>query len=137
MHVTGDEDAAFASADVVVAASLGQITAPGVLLRALGAGAVPVAARMPVYEEVLREGDLGLLFEPGDVDVLAAQLERVLVATTRCAPGCAERARATALGALVDARGRRGGGGSTRSSRHCATTPTRGRTCARGSPSAS
>jgi predicted metal-dependent phosphoesterase TrpH/glycosyltransferase involved in cell wall biosynthesis len=78
VHVTDDEDAAFASADVVVAASLGQITAPGVLLRALGVGAVPVAARMPVYAEVLREGDLGLLFEPGDVDVLGAQLERVL-----------------------------------------------------------
>ena len=78
VHVTEDENAAFASADVVVAASLGQITSPGVLLRALGVGAVPVAARVPVYAEVLREGDLGLLFEPGDVDVLGAQLERVL-----------------------------------------------------------
>jgi hypothetical protein len=78
VHVTDDEDAAFASADIVVAASLGQIAAPGVLLRALGVGAVPVAARIPVYGEVLREGDLGLLFEPGDVDVLAAQLERAL-----------------------------------------------------------
>src|SRR4051812_14009126 len=78
VHVTDDEAAAFASADVVVAASIGQITAPGVLVRALGAGAVPVAARVPVYEEVLRDGDLGPLFEPGDVDVLAAQLERVL-----------------------------------------------------------
>jgi predicted metal-dependent phosphoesterase TrpH/glycosyltransferase involved in cell wall biosynthesis len=78
VHVTDDEDAAFASADVVVAASLGQIAAPGVLLRALGVGAVPVAARVPVYDEVLRDGDLGLLFQAGDVDVLAAQLERAL-----------------------------------------------------------
>jgi predicted metal-dependent phosphoesterase TrpH/glycosyltransferase involved in cell wall biosynthesis len=78
VHVVGEEDEAFAGADVVVAASAGQITAPGVLVRALGAGAVPVAARIPVYEEVLQDGDLGLLFEPGDVEVLAAQLERVL-----------------------------------------------------------
>jgi predicted metal-dependent phosphoesterase TrpH/glycosyltransferase involved in cell wall biosynthesis len=78
VHVVGEEGEAFAGADVVVAASAGQITAPGVLVRALGSGAVPVAARVPVYEEVLRDGDLGLLFEPGDVDVLAAQLERVL-----------------------------------------------------------
>ena len=42
------------------------------LVRALGAGAVPLAARVPVYEEVLRDGDLGLHFQVGDVDVLAA-----------------------------------------------------------------
>src|SRR4051794_11783873 len=76
--VTGDEQAAFRGADVVVAASLGQITAPGVLLQALGAGAVPLASRVPVYEEVLREGDLGLHFHVGDVDVLGAQLERAI-----------------------------------------------------------
>ena len=63
-----------AKADVAVAASLGQMPAPGLLVRALGAGAVPVAPRLPVYEEVV--GD-GLLFEPGDVDVLAGQLERL------------------------------------------------------------
>jgi predicted metal-dependent phosphoesterase TrpH/glycosyltransferase involved in cell wall biosynthesis len=67
-----------ASADVVVAASVGQAPAPGLLVRALGAGAVPVAARLPAYEEVLRDGDLGLLFEPGDAETLAAQLTRLL-----------------------------------------------------------
>jgi predicted metal-dependent phosphoesterase TrpH/glycosyltransferase involved in cell wall biosynthesis len=77
-----------AQADVVVAASLGQAPSPGLLVRALGAGAVPVAARLPVYEEVLREGERGLLFEPGDVEVLAAQLgrlasDRTLLATLR------------------------------------------------------
>jgi hypothetical protein len=66
-----------ANADVVVAATFGSAPAPGLLVRALGAGAVPVAARLPAYEEVLGEGELGLLFEPGDVDVLAGQLERV------------------------------------------------------------
>jgi predicted metal-dependent phosphoesterase TrpH/glycosyltransferase involved in cell wall biosynthesis len=78
VRVAADERAELADADVVVAASLGQLTAPGVLLQALAAGAVPVAARQPVYEEVLGQGDLGLLFEPGDVDVLAAQLQRAV-----------------------------------------------------------
>jgi predicted metal-dependent phosphoesterase TrpH/glycosyltransferase involved in cell wall biosynthesis len=71
------EGAVLAQAEVVVAATLGAIPAPGLLVRALGAGAVPVAARLPAYEEVLGDGELGLLFEPGDVDVLAGQLERV------------------------------------------------------------
>jgi glycosyltransferase involved in cell wall biosynthesis len=72
------EDAVLAEADVVVAASGGIAPAPALLVRALGAGAVPVAAHLPSYEEVLaRDEDLGLLFEPGDVDTLAAQLERL------------------------------------------------------------
>ena len=71
------EDEVLARADVAVAASLGQAPAPGLIVRALGAGAVPVSARLRSYEEVLRDGDLGLEFEPGDVDVLAGQLERL------------------------------------------------------------
>ena len=68
-----------AGADVAVVASLGVATAPGLLVRALGAGAVPVASRLGPYEEVVcRDEDLGLLFEPGDVDTLAAQLERLI-----------------------------------------------------------
>jgi predicted metal-dependent phosphoesterase TrpH/glycosyltransferase involved in cell wall biosynthesis len=78
VQVVGDEQHALADADVVVAASLGQDTAPGVLMRALGAGAVPLAARVPVYEEVLRDGDLGLHFQAGDIAVLAEQLERLI-----------------------------------------------------------
>jgi predicted metal-dependent phosphoesterase TrpH len=38
---------------------------------------VPLASRLEVYEEVLADGDRGLLFEPGDVDTLAAQLTRL------------------------------------------------------------
>jgi glycosyltransferase involved in cell wall biosynthesis len=72
------EEQVLAAADVVVAASIGQAPAPGLLVRALGACAVPVAARLQVYEEVLREGELGLLFEPGDAETLAAQLTRLL-----------------------------------------------------------
>ena len=65
-------------ADVAIAASLGVATSPGNLVRALGAGAVPLAARLPAYEEVLDDGELGLLFKPGDVDTLAAQLTRLI-----------------------------------------------------------
>jgi glycosyltransferase involved in cell wall biosynthesis len=65
-------------ADVVVLASSGIAPAPGVVLRALAAGAVPVVARVPVYEELVADGEAGLVFEPSDVDVLAAQLERVV-----------------------------------------------------------
>jgi predicted metal-dependent phosphoesterase TrpH/glycosyltransferase involved in cell wall biosynthesis len=78
VQIVDDEDVALGSADIVVAASLAQVTAPGVLVKALGAGAVPLAARVPVYEEVLRDGDLGLLFQVGDVGVLAEQLERIV-----------------------------------------------------------
>jgi predicted metal-dependent phosphoesterase TrpH/glycosyltransferase involved in cell wall biosynthesis len=71
------EDDVLAGADVLVAASLGAIPAPGLIVRALGAGAVPVAPRLPAYEELLGDGEIGLRFEPGDVEVLAAQLERL------------------------------------------------------------
>ena len=37
-----------------------------------------VAPRLPVYEELLGDGERGLLFEPGDVETLAAQLERLV-----------------------------------------------------------
>jgi predicted metal-dependent phosphoesterase TrpH/glycosyltransferase involved in cell wall biosynthesis len=72
------ESEVLARADVAVAASLGQLPSPGLLVRAIGAGAVPVAARLPAYEEVLDGAGRGLLFEPGDVDVLAGQLERLV-----------------------------------------------------------
>jgi len=67
-----------AGADLAVAASVGQAPAPGLLVSALGAGAIPVAARLAPYEEVLEDGALGLLFEPGDVETLAAQLCRLI-----------------------------------------------------------
>ena len=72
------ESEVLAAADVAVAASLGQAPAPGLLVRAIGAGALPVAARLPAYEEVVESSGRGLLFEPGDVDVLAGQLERLV-----------------------------------------------------------
>jgi hypothetical protein len=72
-----EASARIAAADVVVLASGGAIPAPGLALEAIGAGTVPVASRIEVYEEVLGEGERGLLFEPGDVDTLAAQLARL------------------------------------------------------------
>ena len=67
-----------ARSDIFVAASDGASPAPGLLLRAINAGAVPLASRLPVYEEALGEGAHGLLFEARDIETLAAQLERLV-----------------------------------------------------------
>ena len=67
-----------AGADLAVFASEGVRPAPGALIRALGAGAVPVAARLPPYEELLAQGEHGFEFEPGDVETLAAHLGRLI-----------------------------------------------------------
>jgi glycosyltransferase involved in cell wall biosynthesis len=74
----GGEDAVLAQADLLVAASTGADPAPTLLLRAMAAGAVPLAARLPVYAEVLGEGERGLLFEAADEQTLAAQLGRLV-----------------------------------------------------------
>ncbi len=73
-----DEQQLLEDADVIVCASDGAAPAPGLLLRAIAAGAVPVASRLPAYEEALGDGERGLLFEAGDVDTLAAQLGRLI-----------------------------------------------------------
>ena len=73
-----DEEQLLERADVLVCASEGVAPAPGLLLRAIGAGAVPVASRLPAYEEALGDGERGLLFEPGDLDTLAGQLGRLI-----------------------------------------------------------
>ncbi|MDX6665781.1 MAG: hypothetical protein QOG68_1987, partial [Solirubrobacteraceae bacterium] len=70
-------DEALAAADIVVAASEGAAPAPGLVVRALAAGAVPLAARLPAYEELVDDGR-GLLFAPGDSQVLAGQLQRLV-----------------------------------------------------------
>ncbi len=73
-----DEDALLTRADIAVRASSGLLPAPGGLVRALAAGCVPVVAHLPVYEELVGDGERGLLFEPGDVETLAAQLSRLV-----------------------------------------------------------
>jgi predicted metal-dependent phosphoesterase TrpH/glycosyltransferase involved in cell wall biosynthesis len=74
----GSEAQHLARATIAVAASMGAAPAPQLVLRALAGGAVPVVTRLPQYEESLREGELGLLFEPRDAVTLAAQLERLI-----------------------------------------------------------
>jgi glycosyltransferase involved in cell wall biosynthesis len=74
----GSEAQHLARARIFVAASAGAAPAPQLVLRALAGGAVPVVARLPQYEESVRDGELGLLFEPRDALTLAAQLERLL-----------------------------------------------------------
>ena len=74
----GSEAQHLAAADVAVAASNGVAPAPQLLLRAMAGGAVPVASRLPLYEEALDDGELGLLFEPRDAVTLSAQLARLV-----------------------------------------------------------
>jgi glycosyltransferase involved in cell wall biosynthesis len=74
----GSDGQFLASAQVFVAASNGTAPAPHTLLRAMAGGAVPVAARLPQYEEATDDGELALLFEPRDVETLAGQLSRVV-----------------------------------------------------------
>jgi hypothetical protein len=69
---------ALAGADIAVLASEGDRAMPGTLVRALGSGAVAVASRLPAYEEVLAEGERGFMFEPGEVETLAAHLTRLV-----------------------------------------------------------
>jgi glycosyltransferase involved in cell wall biosynthesis len=68
----------FAGADLAVAGSDGARPAPGMLLRAIGAGAVPLAPSLAVYEEVLAEGERGLLFAADDAETMGAQLRRLI-----------------------------------------------------------
>jgi glycosyltransferase involved in cell wall biosynthesis len=79
------EGEALARADIAVLASDGDRPTPGTLVRALGSGAVPVASRLPAYEEVLAEGDRGLMFEPGEIETLAAHLESLIAEPRRLA----------------------------------------------------
>jgi glycosyltransferase involved in cell wall biosynthesis len=73
-----EEGDPFDGADIAVAGSDGARPAPAMLLRALGAGAVPLAPSLAVYEEVLADGERGLLFPADDADTLGAQLRRLI-----------------------------------------------------------
>jgi glycosyltransferase involved in cell wall biosynthesis len=72
------EAEALTGADIAVLASDGVRPMPGTLVRALGAGAVVVASRLPVYEEVLAEGERGFMFEPGEVQTLSVHLQQLV-----------------------------------------------------------
>lgn len=85
-----------ADADVVVLASAGTRPAPHVLVEALQGGAVPVASRIDVHDELTDGGRRGPLFEPGDVEVLVQQLER-LIGRPEALAGFREAQRASPL----------------------------------------
>jgi predicted metal-dependent phosphoesterase TrpH/glycosyltransferase involved in cell wall biosynthesis len=70
--------AVLARADVLCATSSGIAPSAQTVLKAVAAGAVPLVARIPVYEEIVGDGDQGLLFERADVTVLSAQLARLI-----------------------------------------------------------
>jgi len=88
----GSEADHLARADIAVAASTGVAPSSQLVLRALGAGAVPVVANLPQYAELLDDGELGLLFDPRDAHALADQLARLLAEPALRAT-FAERAR--------------------------------------------
>ena len=66
-----------AGADIVCLASGGVRIAPGMIRKALAAGAVPVVADLELYRELVSDGEQGLLFPVGDAVTLAAQIERL------------------------------------------------------------
>jgi glycosyltransferase involved in cell wall biosynthesis len=76
--VSGSEEEHLPSAHVAVMASSGAVPAPELALRLMAAGAVPVASRLPQYEEALDHGRCGPLFEPRDVETLSAHLTRLV-----------------------------------------------------------
>jgi predicted metal-dependent phosphoesterase TrpH/glycosyltransferase involved in cell wall biosynthesis len=107
--VTPDE--LIAAADAVCVASGGPRVAPGLIRTALGSGTIPIASHLPLYEELTRDGEAGLLFPPGDAITLAGQLERLithdaLVARLRKAAAGAARDWAAATDQLEDIYGR-------------------------------
>ncbi len=75
-----------AAADVLVLGSDGAVPAPGLVLRAIAAGVVPVATSLAAYEEVTGEGEQALLYGAREAPVLAAHLARLLTE-----PGLRER----------------------------------------------
>ncbi|MEK6252584.1 MAG: glycosyltransferase [Actinomycetota bacterium] len=73
----GPQEDLIADADVLCAASGGPAPAPQLIRMALAGGAVPVVSRLPLYSELLGDGELGLMFVPGDVETMAGQIARL------------------------------------------------------------
>ena len=71
-------DEALARGDVAVFASDGDRAIPGTLVRALGSGMAVVASRLPVYEEILADGERGLMFEVNEIETLATHLAQAV-----------------------------------------------------------
>jgi hypothetical protein len=67
-----------AACDVAVLGSEGVRPVPGTLVAALAAGVVPVTTALPVYGELLADGEYGLEFQSGDVQTLTSHLTRLI-----------------------------------------------------------
>ncbi len=66
------------AADIFCCCSTGIAPAPLMLQQALASNAYCVSSRLPVYEELLEDGECGLLFEPRDEMMLVAHLTRLI-----------------------------------------------------------
>ena len=77
-YVSEGEHEVLSTADVLVAASDGAAPAPGLILAAVAAGVLPVAASLAVYEELLDDGERGVLFAANEPASLAEQLTRAI-----------------------------------------------------------
>jgi glycosyltransferase involved in cell wall biosynthesis len=75
---TAAEAAILAGSDIAVLASEGVRPIPGTLVASLAAGVVPVTSALPVYDELLSDGEYGFEFQPGDVQTLASHLSRLI-----------------------------------------------------------
>jgi len=99
VRLTGPREGApgglLAGADIACVASGGPRPAPGLVRAALAGGAVPVASQLPLYRELVQDGECGLLFPVGDAITLAGQLAR-LVEEPELRARLARRARAAA-----------------------------------------
>jgi predicted metal-dependent phosphoesterase TrpH/glycosyltransferase involved in cell wall biosynthesis len=67
----------FAGAQIACLASGGVRQAPTAAREALAAGAVPIVSHLPAYQEIVGDGESGLIFPVGDAVTLAAQIERL------------------------------------------------------------
>lgn len=47
------------------------------LLEAMACGCIPIVTNIPTFRKITKQGELGLLFEPGDEDSLIAQLSKL------------------------------------------------------------
>ena len=97
VHVVGPRRASaeglIAAADIACVASGGPHPAPRMIRRALATETVPVVAQIPLYDELIADGDLGMSFLPGDAITLAGQLDRLIGD-----PGLREELRARGRG---------------------------------------
>jgi predicted metal-dependent phosphoesterase TrpH/glycosyltransferase involved in cell wall biosynthesis len=76
-EAAGSREDLIADADVLCAASGGPAPAPQLIRAALAGGAVPVVSRLPLYSELIGDGQMGLMFVPGDAETMAAQIARL------------------------------------------------------------